>query len=103
MGHIDLDLDLEHHQLYWTDRGDNTVSRAALDPPAGFDPAARKDREMLVRGLAEAIGLALDVPNNRMFYTSLAGVLATAALDGSGAQNVLTGQGTLTGLAFVTP
>ena len=82
MGHIDLDLDLEHHQLYWTDRGDNTVSRAPLDPPAGFDPAAR---------------------NNRMFYTSLAGVLATAALDGSGAQNVLTGQGTLTGLAFVTP
>jgi hypothetical protein len=97
---IDLDLDLEHHLLYWTDRGDNTVSRAPLDPPAGADPAGRKDREILVRGLAEAIGIVLDVPNNRMFYTSLGGVVATAALDGSGPRDLLTGQGSLTGIAL---
>src|SRR4029077_8136110 len=32
---IDLDMDLEKHQMYWTDRGDNTVSRAPMDPPQG--------------------------------------------------------------------
>jgi len=98
---IDLDLDLEHHYLYWTDRGDNTISRAPLDPPAGADPAARKDREILVRGLGEAIGIALDVPNGRMFYTALSGQVGTAGLDGSSAHDVLTGQGSLTGIAVI--
>jgi sugar lactone lactonase YvrE len=99
---IDLDLDLEHHFLYWTDRGDNTVSRAPLDAPAGVDPAQRKDREILVKGLGEAIGIALDVPNNRMFYTALSGQVGSAALDGSGAKDVLMGQGSLTGIALVS-
>jgi hypothetical protein len=98
---IDLDLDLEHRLLYWTDRGDETVSRAPLDPPTGVDPAARTDRQILLRGLGEAIGIALDVTRNRMFYTSLAGVVAAADLDGSAAHDVLTGQGALTGIALV--
>lgn len=32
-----------------------------------------------------------------MYYTSLGGVVAAAALDGSGAKNLITGQGTWTG------
>lgn len=98
---IDLDLDLAKRQIYWTDRGDNTVSRAPMDPPKGFDPAHRSDRKVLVTGLKEAIGIALDLPHNRMFYTSLGGEVGTAALDGKGAKLLLTGQGTLTGIAYV--
>jgi hypothetical protein len=98
---IDLDLDLEHRLLYWTDRGDETISRAPLDPPTGIDPAARTDRQILLRGLGEAIGIALDVSRNRMFYTSLAGIVAAAELDGNAPHDVLTAQGALTGIALV--
>ena len=31
---IDLDLDLKTRTMYWSDRGDNTISRAPMDPPA---------------------------------------------------------------------
>lgn len=97
---IDLDLDLVKKQIYWTDRGDNTVSRAPLDPPAGFDPAARKDREVLVKGLGEAIGITLDLGRNRMFYTALDGNVDVAALDGAMPKTLLMGQGAVTGIAL---
>jgi DNA-binding beta-propeller fold protein YncE len=97
---IDLDLDLDKHLIYWTDRGDNTISRAPMDPPAGFDPAARKDREILVKGLSEAIGISLDLGRNRMFYTDLGGNVGVAALDGTGSKTLLMGQGALTGIAL---
>jgi hypothetical protein len=98
---IDLDLDLTTRTIYWTDRGDNTVSRAPMDPKAGFDPAKRGDREILVRDLREAIGIALDLPRGRMAYTSLGGEVGIARLDGSDAKMLATGQGTLTGIAWM--
>ena len=102
-----MDLDLSTRLMYWTDRGDapkgNTVSRAPMDPPKAFDPAHRSDRQILVRGLAEAIGIALDLPNKRMFYTSLGGEVGTSGLDGAGAKLLLTNQGTLTGITIVEP
>ena len=97
---IDLDLDLASRTLYWTDRGDNTVSRAPMDAPAGFDPATRLDRQILVRGLKEAIGVALDLPRNRMAYTSLGGEVGVAALDGSGARMLVDSGGMLTGVCW---
>src|SRR5580692_6713680 len=58
---IDLDLDVAHRVMYWTDRGDpprgNTVNRASMDPT----PGSRKDPEVLVSHLMEGIGLALDL------------------------------------------
>jgi hypothetical protein len=71
-----------------------------MDPPAGFDPAARKDREILVKGLSEAIGIALDVGRNRMFYTDLGGNVAVSTLDGGMSKTLLKGQGALTGIAI---
>ncbi len=97
---IDIDLDLTSRTIYWTDRGDNTVSRAPMDPQAAFDPAARTDRQVLVRGLKEAIGIALDLPRKRMAYTALGGEVGMANLDGSGARLLTTGQGLLTGIAW---
>jgi sugar lactone lactonase YvrE len=98
---IDLALDVEHHYVYWTDRGDNTVSRAPLDLPAGADPAKRSDREVLVKGLGEVIGISIDVARGKLYYTSLSGALGVAGLDGSGAKGLLASQGTLTGIVHV--
>lgn len=97
---IDLDLDLKARQIYWTDRGDNTVSRAPLDIGNDYDPARRIDRKILVRGLKEAIGVALDLPRNRMAYTSLGGEVGIANLDGSNAKMLATEQGMLTGIVW---
>jgi hypothetical protein len=102
---IDLDLDLSARTMYWTDRGDpprgNTVNRAPMDPPPGFDPKNRKDLEILVTGLHEGIGISLDLKGGRMFFTDLGGTVYSANLDGSDKKALLTGQGSLTGITFV--
>ncbi len=96
---IDLELDLESRVLYWTDRGDpprgNTVNRASMDAKPG-----EAVPEILVTHLMEAIGIALDLKGNRMFFTDLAGDLNSARLDGSERKLVLGVQGNLTGIAY---
>jgi len=101
---IDLDLDPGQRSMYWTDRGDaprgNTVSRAPMDPPAGVDPRSRRDQEILVSDLKEGIGIALDLRGRRMFVTDLGGNVYSAGLDGTDKKTLLTGQGSLTGIAY---
>src|SRR5713226_7983551 len=97
---IDLDLDLERRVLYWTDRGDpprgNTVSRAPMDAALhSVEP------EIVFNHLMEGIGLALDIPGDRMFMTDLGGSLYTASLDGATHKTLLAVQGNLTGVAYV--
>jgi len=102
---IDLDLDLTHRMIYWTDRGDaprgNTVTRAPMGPTRGTSPASRTDQQIVMRNMKEAIGIALDVRGGRFYATDLGGTVYSARLDGSDAKAVLTGQGSLTGIAFV--
>jgi hypothetical protein len=95
---IDLELDLKNRVLYWTDRGDpprgNTVNRASID--------AKPDApQIVVTHLMEGIGIALDVPHDRMFITDFGGNVFSARLDGSEKQNFLFAQGNLTGIAYV--
>ena len=96
---IDLELDLEKRILYWTDRGDpprgNTVNRAPIDK---IDKKAAP--EILIKHLMEGIGIALDVPGNRMFVTDFAGSVYSADLDGKNERNFLNAQGNLTGIAY---
>jgi DNA-binding beta-propeller fold protein YncE len=93
---IDLELDVANRVLYWTDRGDpprgNTVNRAPIDTKA--------DPEIVVTHLMEGIGIALDVPGNRMFVTDFAGSIYSADLDGKNERNFLYAQGNLTGIAY---
>src|SRR6201991_2518997 len=93
---IDLDLDLSNRVMYWTDRGDpprgNTVNRAPIDKKAV--------PEILITHLMEGIGIALDVPGNRMFVTDFAGSVYCADLDGKNERNFLYAQGNLTGIAY---
>ena len=97
---IDLDLDVAHRAMYWTDRGDpprgNTVNRAPMDPT----PGNRKDPEILFSHLMEGIGLALDLKGGRMFITDLAGTVYSANLDGSNKKSLLFAEGNLTGIAY---
>jgi len=94
---IDLELDHDNRVMYWTDRGDpprgNTVNRASVDNK----PA---EPEIVVTHLMEGIGIALDVPGDRMFVTDFAGSIYYARLDGSGERNFLFAQGNLTGIAY---
>jgi hypothetical protein len=94
---IDLELDLKNRVLYWTDRGDpprgNTVNRASID-------AKPQAPEILITHLMEGIGIALNVPGDRMFVTDFAGSVYSAKLDGSGERNFLYAQGNLTGIAY---
>ena len=77
---IDLELDLKNRVLYWTDRGDpprgNTVNRASIE-------VKPREPEIVLTHLMEGIGIALDVPGERMFMTDLAGSIYSARLDGS--------------------
>jgi hypothetical protein len=96
---IDLDLDLESRFLYWTDRGDpprgNTISRTPIDAaPQSVEP------EIVFTHLMEGIGLALDVPGNRMFMADLGGSLYSASLDGKLHKVLLAIQGNRTGVAY---
>jgi sugar lactone lactonase YvrE len=94
---IDLEFDPKNRVLYWTDRGDpprgNTVNRASVD-------AKPQAPEILITHLMEGIGIALDVPGDRMFVTDFAGSVYSAKLDGSGERNFLYAQGNLTGIAY---
>ena len=93
---IDLELDLKNRCLYWTDRGDpprgNTVNRTPIDK--------KVVPEIVIKHLMEGIGIALDVPGNRMFVTDFAGSLYSADLDGKNERDLLFAQGNLTGIAY---
>jgi DNA-binding beta-propeller fold protein YncE len=96
-----IDLEIHHAQrrLYWTDRGDpprgNTVNRASLGARAG-----KVRPEIVFTHLMEGIGLALDAPGDRMFFSDLGGSVYTARLDGSEARALTFAQGNLTGVAY---
>jgi hypothetical protein len=96
---IDLELDLKNRQLYWTDRGDpprgNSVSRASID--------GKPTQEIVFKNLMEGIGIALDIPGERMFVTDLAGSVYCAKLDGSEKRVLAFAQGNLTGVAYAEP
>jgi len=97
---IDLELDLDAGLIYWADRGDDTISRAPIEIPSGSTAATRKDRQILVHMVAEAISVAIDKPRGRMYYTGGNGQLGRANLDGT-MDAELTNVGTLTGIVVV--
>jgi hypothetical protein len=94
---IDLELDLNNRRLYWTDRGDpprgNTVNRTSVD--------GKLSQEIVLNHLMEGIGIALDVPGDRMFVTDLAGSVYSARLNGTERKLLAFAQGNLSGVAYV--
>jgi hypothetical protein len=97
---IDLEWEPNRHYLYWTDRGDppagNTLNRALIKPG---EPMIR---EIILTGLNEGIGLALDHANKRAFVSDLGGFVQVISLDhpDNGA-TIFSGHGPLTGIAYL--
>jgi len=99
---VDLDLDVSNGYMYWTDRGDDTINRSAIEIPSGQTAATRTDRQIIVKGVREAIGVTLDLERGHVYYTSGASArVGRANFDGSGALDLVTGTGALTGIAVV--
>lgn len=97
---IDLEWVAEQRELYWTDRGappeGNTLNVAAIWPDA---PPSRR---ILLGGLQEGIGLAIDRSGNRAFVADLGGFVRMVDLDDPGnARVVFSGHGPITGIAYL--
>jgi len=71
---VGIALDSERGQVYWTQKGGNpantgSIRRAAMEAPAGMDPADRSDVEILVSGLPEPIDVDVDLRTRMMYWT----------------------------------
>lgn len=97
---IDLALDLGARELYLTDRRKGTVSVMGMDVPPGQSASARDDVRTLVDGLADPIGISLDLEEGALYFTELGGAVSRAALDGSDSE-VIAHSDSATGIAFV--
>jgi hypothetical protein len=95
---IDLDIDFSRRQLYWSDRGapptGNSVNRGPLEPTEG------EKRDVLATGMHEAIGLALDRRECRLFVSDLSGCLYRMNMDGTNLKQLFDGRGHLTGIVY---
>jgi Low-density lipoprotein receptor repeat class B len=96
---IDLELNHQSGDLYWTDRGappnGNTLNRANIQSsPVG-------PIEILSTGLHEAIGLALDTDHEMVFFVDLGGSLYCQSLNGSKRYELYSGEGSFTGIVYV--
>ncbi|KXP09324.1 hypothetical protein AXK57_10485 [Tsukamurella pulmonis] len=101
-----IDLEIVGDTLYWTDRGadpdGNSLNRAPLPRPGecGAPP------EILARGFAEAIGLAVDAAADLAYVSDLGGRIWRVPLTG-GAPDVLADLGTpvsgIAGVPTITP
>jgi hypothetical protein len=97
---IDLEWVEETGYLYWTDRGappaGNTLNRAFIRPGQPMI------REIILTGLHEGIGLAIDRQNKRAFTSDLGGFVQMLSLDHPDAGKVVfSGHGPLTGIAYL--
>jgi len=63
--------------------------------------ANRSDTKLLVDGLSEPIGMSLDVPKNKLYFTELNGGVSEAALDGTGLKKNILSSGSASGVALV--
>jgi hypothetical protein len=100
---IDLRWVKETGTLYWTDRattaGGNSVNK--LHIANGANPVQiAATKQMLFNGIGAGIGIAVDVPGNQLWATSLSGAIWTSDLNGKNKRRIGTGLGSLTGIDF---
>lgn len=96
---IDLDIDYDRRQLYWTDRGHPKVNGNSLNR-ADMGPSGLINHKVLATGLNEGIGLALDWAGQRVFVSDLGGFLRVLSIPDGSFSIVHRFEGPLTGIAF---
>ncbi|WP_082745168.1 hypothetical protein [Burkholderia savannae] len=97
---IDLEIDHERRQLYWTDRGDPAAGGNSLNR-ADMTVGGLTNHHVLATGLKEGIGLALDLRNRRAFAADLSGAVWAVPMDGGALAMIHQCSGPVTGLAFL--
>ncbi|CCF36500.1 low-density lipoprotein receptor YWTD [Colletotrichum higginsianum] len=94
---IDLEMDEERGDLYWTDRGDppsgNSLNRAAVYVGGQYD--------ILAIRLHETIGLSLDTKAGAAYVTDLAGGVYSINVQTRKKSVLFTELGDITGIALV--
>lgn len=103
---IDLELDVAGQQLFWTDRGDppfgNTLNRA--DVSAELDPKRAPQhgsaKLVIAERFHEAIGLALDARNQKIYVADLLGSIWRTDFDGKNKTAIVRDEGNFTGIAL---
>ncbi len=65
---LDLELDPTNRQLYWTDGTLNRIERIHLNGTGRENLTSSADGEPMP--IEEVVGIALDLPNNAIYYTS---------------------------------
>lgn len=100
---IDLEFDHDSETLYWTDRGDppngNSVNSVSI---ADLSANGTGQQKMIVRKLHEAIGLAMDSTNKKLFFGDLGGSVYRSNYDGTKKETIIADiGGEVTGIAFV--
>lgn len=93
---IDIDLDLENGQMYWTDRGVHQVLRAKLD---GSDLEVLVDSGKIA--VKDPIGISLDLASRKMYWSDMSThKIHRANLDGSQIEEIIGGSKLLNGVNY---
>jgi DNA-binding beta-propeller fold protein YncE len=96
---IDLEIDHQNGNLYWTDRGDrpfgNTLNRASINKKH------IGEHEILSSGLKEGIGLSVDTENDTVYFSDLMGHIYSTTLDGFHRCDLYSGDRAFTGIVYV--
>lgn len=96
---LNIALDLSERKLYWTDRRRGVIYKMNMDMPAGATPETREDIEIVVGGLQDPVGIALDDVTKRLYFTELSGRVSRVNLDGTNQEVILT-TGAASGIAL---
>lgn len=103
---IDLEIDAEGGELYWTDRGDppagNTLNKIALAELGNRSSGTEKPKlTILARNLHEAIGLKLDIKNRHIYSTDLGGTVYRSDMSGGNKKRVYDTEACFSGISLV--
>jgi sugar lactone lactonase YvrE len=96
---LNVALDLNTRKMYWTDRERGMIYRMNMDMPGGATAVDRSDIDVVVDGLTNPVGIALDDVAKRLYFTELSGRVSRVALDGSQQEMILT-IGSASGIAL---
>jgi hypothetical protein len=90
---IDLEIDEERGELYWTDRGELPLGNALYRVKLDSNGRPQGKHEIVVRGLHEAIGLSIDRGSGDIFLTDLGGGIYCCDRDGKRKKTLCQGDG----------
>lgn len=93
----------ETGELYWTDRGSESVGGNSVNRTASASEGSvtSLEKTVLVENLHEGIGISLDLTNKRMFFGDIMGSVYVADLNGKNEKVILRDMGSTTGIAYV--